>query len=148
LDGEPKILDDPVAVHLLGPASLEALEAGDPLRDPTVRLARAATVLGGRFIEDQLMAAAGRGVRQYVLLGAGFDTLRTASPRWASELRIVEVDHPASQASKQERLAAAGVSIPPNVAYIPIDFELTRWRTGWRPAGSTRGCRRSSRGAE
>ena len=80
LDGEPKILDDPVAVHLLGPASLEALEAGDPLRDPTVRLARAATVLGGRFIEDQLMAAAGRGVRQYVLLGAGFDTLRTASP--------------------------------------------------------------------
>ena len=135
LDGEPKILDDPLAVHLLGPASREALRAGDPLRDTTVRLARAATVLGGRFIEDELMAAAERGVRQYVLLGAGFDTFAYRQPRWAADLRTIEVDHPASQECKLERLAAAGVRIPQNVAYIPVDFELTTLADGMALGG-------------
>lgn len=125
LDGAPKVLEDPVAVHLLGASSAETLGAGDPLQQPLVRLARAATVLGGRFIEDELRSAVQRGVRQYVLLGAGFDTFAYRQPGWASDVRIIEVDHPASQERKQERLAAAGVGIPPNVAYVPIDFELT-----------------------
>lgn len=130
LDGEPKILDDPVAIHLLGASAAEAIGAGEPLQEPTVRLARAATVLGGRFIEDELRSAVERGVRQYVVLGAGLDTFAYRQPSWASVLRIIEVDHPASQQNKRERLAAAGVSIPPNVAFVPIDFELTTLADG------------------
>ena len=130
LDGEPKILDDPVAIDLLSPSSVEAIRAGDPLQGPLVRLARAATILGGRFIEGELRSAVERGVRQYVLLGAGFDTFAYRQPGWASDLRIIEVDHPASQQSKQERLAAAGVRIPPNIAFTPIDFELTTLADG------------------
>jgi methyltransferase (TIGR00027 family) len=95
-----------------------------------VQLARAATVLGCRFIEDRLRSAVERGVRQYVLLGAGFDTFAYRQPGWAADLRIIEVDHPASQECKRERLAAAGVSMPPNVAYVPIDFELTTLAEG------------------
>jgi len=130
LDGEPKILDDPVAIRLLSPSSVEAIEARDPLEGSVVRLARAATVLGGRFVEDELRSAVERGVRQYVLLGAGLDTFAYRQPGWASELRIIEVDHPASQSDKRQRLAAAGVRIPPNVAFVPIDFELTTLADG------------------
>jgi len=125
LDGDPKILEDPVSIHLLSASSVDAIRAADPLQEPTIRLARSAVVLGGRFVEDQLKFAVARGVRQYVLLGAGFDTFAYRQPGWASDLRIIEVDHPASQRIKRERLAAAGVGVPPNVTFIPIDFELT-----------------------
>jgi methyltransferase (TIGR00027 family) len=38
-------------------------------------------------------------------------------------LKIVEVDHPASQAAKRTRIAAAGLSIPNNVGFAGVDFE-------------------------
>lgn len=135
IDGDPKILEDPLAIQLLSDASVEAIRAGDPLQAPTVRLARSAILLGGRFVEDQLRAAVVRGVRQYVLLGAGFDSFGYRQPGWASDLRIIEVDHPASQRMKVDRLATAGVAIPPNVTFIPIDFEVTTLADGMAAGG-------------
>jgi len=57
-----------------------------------------------------------------VVLGAGFDSFAYRQPEWARALRIFEVDHPASQALKRERLAAAGIAIPANLAFVPADF--------------------------
>jgi methyltransferase (TIGR00027 family) len=68
-------------------------------------------------------AAVERGVAQYVVLGAGLDTFAYRQPAWAHALRIVEVDHPASQAAKRERLEAAGIALPPNVTFAAIDLE-------------------------
>ena len=47
--------------------------------------------------EDRLAAAVGRGVEQYVILGAGFDTFAMRQPTWAQQLRILEVDHAGTQ---------------------------------------------------
>ena len=33
-----------------------------------------------------------------------------------------EVDHPATQAYKREQLATAGIAVPDNTTYVPIDF--------------------------
>jgi methyltransferase (TIGR00027 family) len=124
LDDEPRVLDDPVAPRLVGPEALAPLRA-DPARFRTPEaLARRAHVLArSRWAEDRLRDAAARGVRQCVVLGAGLDTFAYRQPGWAAGLAVVEVDHPASQAAKRERLAAAGIVPPPNVAFAAVDLE-------------------------
>jgi methyltransferase (TIGR00027 family) len=124
LDGEPRLLDDPVALALLGPSALDDLRSRtEELMRPGVQALRSHVVLRSRVAEDRLAAAVARGVRQYVALGAGFDTFAYRQPDWASGLRIFEVDHPESQAAKIAALASAGVTVPSNVAFVPVDFE-------------------------
>jgi len=58
-----------------------------------------------------------------VILGAGLDTFAYRSPEAHGALRIFEVDHPATQAWKRDRLAAAGIAVPPGLQFVPVDFE-------------------------
>src|SRR3546814_7573722 len=76
-----------------------------------------------RYCEDRLEDAIRRGFQQYVILGAGMDTFCHRRPDLVSDLRVIEVDLPASQQMKRERLAAAGLQPGRNVAYCPIDLE-------------------------
>jgi methyltransferase (TIGR00027 family) len=64
-----------------------------------------------------------RGVRQYVILGAGLDTIAYRNPYSAFGLRIFEVDSPATQSWKRQQLDAAKISIPESLTFAPIDFE-------------------------
>ena len=124
LDAEPRILDDPVIVRLIGATGEAEIEsAASRLRDPGSRALRAHVVLRSRYAEDRLSEAAARGVGQYVVLGAGLDTFAYRQPAWARALRIVEVDQPATQSEKRDLLAAAGVAIPGNVTLAAVDFE-------------------------
>ena len=131
LDADPKILFDPVAVGLVpGSSEPEIREREEVFQQPRRRWTRSQIVLRSRFAEDQLCEAVQDGVRQYILLGAGFDTFAYRQPAWASELSIVEADHPASQESKQECLSKAGLRPPNNVSFCPIDFEHTSLAEG------------------
>lgn len=131
LDGEPKVLADPVAAKLLHPKALEWMSThAEELRTPASRALRAHVLTRSRFAEDRLQEAFTRGVRQYVILGAGFDSFAYRQPAWASGLRIFEVDHPASQRDKQERLKNAGIISPENLIWAGIDFESTSLRDG------------------
>ena len=123
LDDPPPILDDGISARLAGPDA-EAFIRGHAERFRRARsmALRATVVARSRFAEDELAAAAVRGVRQAVILGAGLDTFAYRQPAWASDLRIAELDHPASQAAKLDRLASAGVAIPGNVRHVPIDL--------------------------
>jgi methyltransferase (TIGR00027 family) len=136
LDGEPKILDDPVAALLFGDElrRLIAGRAGHP-QDPGLAGLRAHVVLRSRFTEDRLAAAVKRGVQQYVILGAGFDSFAFRQPDWSRDLRIFEVDHPATQAEKRRRLAEAGLSASSIHEFVAIDFETTSLRDGLRGSG-------------
>lgn len=121
---DPRVLDDPVVLRLLPEATIAALRA-DPsgLQAPGPRALRAFIAARSRFAEDMLAEAVGRGVRQYVVLGAGLDTFAYRSPFPVERLQIFEVDHPSTQAWKRERLAAAGVALPPNLEFVAADFE-------------------------
>jgi methyltransferase (TIGR00027 family) len=125
-DAEPKILEDPIAARLLPPGLLEDVLA-DPERwqGEDRLMLRSHVVARSRFAEERLATAARRGVVQVVILGAGYDTFAYRQPPWAHDLRIVEIDAPATQRAKLARLAAAQIAIPPNVAYLPVDFERT-----------------------
>lgn len=131
LDPPPHILEDPAAVALLGPdAGQRIRESAERAQTPEGRALRAHMVLRARFAEDRLAAAVSRGVTQYVILGAGFDTFAVRQPSWARTLRILEVDHAGTQELKRSQLAAAGLTVPPNASFATIDFERESLRDG------------------
>jgi methyltransferase (TIGR00027 family) len=123
-DDEPKILTDPVAVRLVEAAAPGAIAAGmEPRSLPLPKGARALTLFRLRFAEDELAKLTLEGVGQYVVLGAGLDTFAYRQPPFAEALHIIEVDHPATQAWKRASLAAAGIALPSNLSWAPVDFE-------------------------
>jgi methyltransferase (TIGR00027 family) len=75
-----------------------------------------------RYAEDALEAAVGRGICQYVILGAGFDSFALRQPAFAREVAIFEIDHPTTQNLKRERLGDCGVTVPRNVHFVPADL--------------------------
>jgi len=109
------IFQDPFAVRILGAPEEELLA------DAPRRAMRAFIVARHRFAEDALATAVARGVRQVVVLGAGLDTI--AYRNGFDGVRVIEVDHPATQAWKRQRLASTGIEIPPTVTYTGVDFE-------------------------
>jgi methyltransferase (TIGR00027 family) len=123
-DGSPKILSDPIIPLLLDKAVLQRVQANlEWQRDSRTTALRSHVVLRSRYAEDCLREAASHGVRQYVILGSGFDTFAYRQPDWAAPLRIFEVDHPASQRAKLERLRSSGIPAPPNLEFVSADFE-------------------------
>ncbi|MGH7531702.1 MAG: class I SAM-dependent methyltransferase [Gemmatimonadales bacterium] len=136
IDGDPRILDDPVAVRLVAPWMIRRMvRYGRGTRDRRLDGLRAHIVTRSRYTEDRLREAVQRGTSQYVVLGAGFDTFAYRPPTWASALRIFEVDHPASQEAKRTRLAKADIEVPGNVTFVPIDFETTPLLSGLAAGG-------------
>ncbi len=126
VDEEPKILNDPIAPRLLDASTLDQIHLNpNKFQTPRMKAIRSHIVLRSRYTEDRLAEAVDNGVQQYLILGAGLDTFPYRQPHWARVLRIFEVDHSASQRSKRERLALAGIEVPSNVELIACDFETT-----------------------
>ena len=75
-----------------------------------------------RYCEDMLLNALQLGCQQYVILGAGLDTFAYRYPEYARKLSIYELDHPATQAYKKERLEHLSIDLPENLNLVPIDF--------------------------
>jgi methyltransferase (TIGR00027 family) len=128
-DDAPLVFADPLAVRVLPPEALAELREREETErtHPFARGLRAFLCARSRFAEDALERAVAVGVRQYVVLGAGLDTFgaRAALPECSihTELRIFEVDHPATQAWKRICLDRGGVHVPDTVIFVPVDFE-------------------------
>jgi len=113
------IFIDPLALRILG-ADGDAM-VRDAANDASRQRLRWFIAVRSRIAEDAFALAYQHGVRQLVILGAGLDTYAYRTP--PSQLRIFEVDHPATQAWKRERLAEASIAIPPALSFVPVDFE-------------------------
>ena len=130
----PVVFNDPLAVAILGGTYAEELRR-TPLRPdrPFSIGLRAFLVARSRYAEDNLKRAVDFGVHQYVLLGAGLDTFAYRNPY--AELRVFEVDHPATQQWKRELLQRSDIAIPESVTYAPVDFERQSLSTQLGDAG-------------
>jgi len=120
----PRVFEDPVALTLLGPKAAAGIRAAENrFNRRYARYLRGFLVARSRLAEDALSEAVARGVRQYVLLGAGLDTFAHRNPHLAAGLRVFEVDHPATQQWKRELISNARLKSPGSLVYVPVNFE-------------------------
>jgi methyltransferase (TIGR00027 family) len=155
----PKIFDDFVASTLFTPeekaffrksvasllsnydpqAAVAHPDEEDALRI-VMQVYNSSTILSrARFTEDCLDKTVEQGTTQYMVLGAGFDTFALRHPDLADRLQVFEVDHPATQANKRERILRINPTLPANLHLIPVDFskddlEVSLLNAGYNPA--------------
>ena len=130
LDHPPPVLNDPIAIPLLGRGFTYDAEHES---SRFARAFRAFMVARSRLAEDQLAVAVAKGLKQYVALGAGLDTFAYRNP--FPQVHVFEVDYPATQQWKRSLLAAASISIPANLTFVPLDFEHMTLADGLAAAG-------------
>jgi methyltransferase (TIGR00027 family) len=130
----PPVLDDPIAVRLVGEGYRGKMGRAS---HPVGRDLRAFVAARSRYVEDRLSEAVKRGVRQYVVLGAGLDTFAYRNPHGG--LRVFEVDFPATQQWKRALLDEAEIALPEGLRFVPLDFEHKTLGEGLAEAGFGRG---------
>jgi len=134
---DPKVFDDPLALHIIGKQHASALQA-DPRQceaGPLSPYLRAFVAARSQYAEDELALGVQRGVCQYVIMGAGLDTFAYRNPFSEGVLRVFEVDHPATQTWKRARLEEAGIALPGDLTFAPVDFETQTLAAGLLDAG-------------
>jgi methyltransferase (TIGR00027 family) len=119
LPREQRLFEDPYARLFKGDAEADAVTA----RFFSVPFFREGVRLRTRFIDDAVRTALAAGLRQVVLLGAGFDCrgLRLADIAAQGAL-VFEVDFAAQLAKKRVVLEEAGITIPAWVRYVACDL--------------------------
>jgi methyltransferase (TIGR00027 family) len=134
IDPPPHVLEDEIGLKLLAPDQGWRRQ-GD--MDPQfTRPFRASIVARARFIEDLVVEQAGRGLTQYVILGAGLDSFAQRRPQIASRIRVFEIDQPGPQTWKRQRLIELGFGVPDWLRLVPVDFEAGgSWRDALVTAG-------------
>lgn len=126
-----RVCYDPYAIHFLSPETtrfIELLADGsqvaqakmDEMNDlfPGTQNSIIARV---RFFDDFVMSAAGDGIQQLVILGAGYDS-RAYRIGELEDVQVFEVDHPATQKVKVEKVKEIFGKLPPHVTYVPVDI--------------------------
>lgn len=132
-DAAPHVLEDRVGLRLAAPA--DGWRERPDMNPRFTAGFRASIVARARFIEDLVTEAAGRGVSQYVILGAGLDTFAQRRADLGGRIQVFEVEQPATQEWKRRRLAELGYQIPGWLHLVPSNFEDGDWRRQLAAAG-------------
>jgi methyltransferase (TIGR00027 family) len=138
---EVKLINDPWGEKLIPEASFELLRqvvekqtdfvaASEPGQPDDQLLAGwvhamppyASVITRARYTIDAIKKAIAKGIDQCVILGAGLDTFSVCHPELADKMNIFEIDHPATQEFKRERLKACGLSQAKTLHYISADL--------------------------
>jgi len=141
VDDDPPVLNDPVSLKLLPDYQRRYLMGLSRLSSPLLNrlrspsdpfnTMRAHIVVRARYAEDMLRAAQRDGARRYIILAAGLDTFAWRQGR--KKIDVLEIDHPATQAWKQELVARSKLRDPRNLSFLPINFESQSLADIWRP---------------
>lgn len=127
------IFFDPLAVPITGQSAESIARAARQF--PQVARLRQYIAARSRFAEDSLAKAIGRGVRQVVVLGAGFDTIGLRNPHSDKGVRVFELDRPQTQLLKRQFLDKAKLKIPPSLTFVTVDFEKEAFLKALSSAG-------------
>jgi methyltransferase (TIGR00027 family) len=75
-----------------------------------------------RYIDEYLQSCLEQSCKQVVILGAGYDSRAYRIPELKGQIRVFEVDHPATQQEKLTKLTSLFETVPDHVVYVPLDF--------------------------
>lgn len=125
-----RIFNDPYAVRLVDPEIFEFARK-NPERAKAMRehYERLFPGLGNsikarvRYFDDFVRASIDEGIKQLVILGAGYDTRAYRIEGLKGNVRVFEIDHPTTQEVKIEKIKGIFSTLPDNVVYVPADFE-------------------------
>jgi methyltransferase (TIGR00027 family) len=127
---EERVCYDPYAVRFISPSILRsAAEHPEEARAKAEEVERLFPGLGNsivarvRYFDDFVNTAVGNGIRQLVILGAGYDTRAYRIENLKRNVRVFEVDHPDTQAVKIQKIREIFGSPPEHVTYVPLDLE-------------------------
>jgi len=119
-----QLLGDPAALGVDHPAVRALSLAYDAaMQDPEVIGIVRAMMVRTRFIDGALERAIAAGATQVAILGAGFDSHAYRCRELLQGVRVFEVDRPATQALKRQRVNEVLGGSPENLTYVPIDFQ-------------------------
>ena len=76
-----------------------------------------------RYIDDRLQRQIDGGLRQLVILGAGYDSRAYRFEDVKRRIRVFEVDQPATQQLKKGKLREMFQNLPDHVTFVPVDFQ-------------------------
>lgn len=85
-------------------------------------LLEAQVILRSHYAEEHLLHAIAKGIQQYVIVGAGLDTSAIRIAQQFPHLKIFEVDHPDTQATKRQKLTKLGLSTQ-HIEFVAVNFE-------------------------
>jgi methyltransferase (TIGR00027 family) len=127
---QPVVFNDPYALQLTSPALrrvcqnrffgwlLSRKSISESLRPITAQV-----VSRAKYAEEKLEQAVSKGISQYVIISAGFDSFCLRRPDFSAGLQIYEIDHPATQQVKQKRLREILDSSSKGVEFLAVDLE-------------------------
>ena len=75
-----------------------------------------------RYIDDYMLECIAAGIKQLVLLGAGYDSRAYRFDALKKDIKVFEVDHPDTQTLKIEKIKRILGTLPDHVVYVSIDF--------------------------
>lgn len=119
-----RLLGDTAPLHLDHPA-VRALNLpyDEAMQDVEVVGIVRAMLIRTRFIDEALERAIASGATQVAILGAGFDSHAYRCERLLARVKVFEIDRPATQALKRQRVQEVLGDPPSNLTYVPIDFQ-------------------------
>jgi methyltransferase (TIGR00027 family) len=121
VDPPPHVLVDDLGLRLANPD--DGWQQRRDMHPQTTSRNRASIVARARYTEDLVESLVDGGLTQYVILGAGLDTFAQRHRKLLERLDVYEVDQPATQAWKEQRLRTLGLDMPTSLHFVPVDFE-------------------------
>ncbi len=126
----PPLFEDDLAERMCGPfwrqvASKRALSwlVVDLLMRRLVPIAPV-VFTRARYGEDRAQVAVDRGIDQYVIIGAGYETFAMRRTDLMTRLTVFELDQPGTQETKRRRMREAGIAEPDGVRYVAADLNV------------------------
>jgi methyltransferase (TIGR00027 family) len=127
---QPVVFNDPYALQLTSPALRRVCQSrffgwllSRKSISESLRPITAQVVSRAKYAEEKLEQAVSKGISQYVIISAGFDSFCLRHPDFSAGLQIYEIDHPATQQVKRKRLGEILDSSPEGVEFLAADLE-------------------------
>jgi methyltransferase (TIGR00027 family) len=132
-DKKERICYDPFAIHFIRPEIIE-FGKNNP-EEAKILVEQMEQLLPGlsssiiarvRYFDDYLKTCLKKGIKQLVILGAGYDTRAYRIEELKNKIEIYEVDHPITQKFKIKVIEKLFGSNKGFVKHTPIDFQIQK----------------------